>query len=114
MFISILLLIVIGFSCHNVKESSSDRQSISVFWPTLLFTSLFYVSLTTLMRDEMPKVSDLIESNNQKQELINLYESYYYYSEQLLDSLDAKYDWINAFDPQEYYDTKDKIQKMNR
>lgn len=34
---------------------------------------------------------------------VNILFEYYESSEELLDSLDQKYDWVDAFDPERYY-----------
>ena len=109
MIFGAIFLLITGFTCYNSKKFDDDKQPFQLFSLTLLYSSLLYISLASLMCDEKPKVSDLIESNNQKQELINAYHDYYYCSEQLLDSLDTKYNWCDAFDPEEYYDAKSKI-----
>lgn len=109
MALSAIVLVIIGFTCWHPKKFGNDKQPFQLFCLVLLYSSLFYISVASLMWDEKPKVSDLIESNNQKQELINAYSDYYHYSEQLLDSLDTKYNWSDAFDPERYYDAKSKI-----
>lgn len=109
MALSAIILVITGFTCYNSKKFDNDKQPFLLFGLMLLYSSLFYISIISLMGNEKPKVSDLIESNNQKQELINAYSDYYYYSEQLLDSLDTKYNWADAFDPEEYYDAKSKL-----
>ncbi len=38
------------------------------------------------------------------------YETYYFAAEELLDELDAKYDWVDAFDPEDYYEIRYKIE----
>ena len=39
------------------------------------------------------------------------YYNYYKATEKFLDELDQHYDWVDAFDPYEYYDAVDKIKK---
>lgn len=45
-------------------------------------------------------------------ELISAYEAYYRASEGLLDSLDSHYDWVDAFDPMDYYDARYKLDSL--
>lgn len=40
---------------------------------------------------------------------INQYKDYYQATEKFLDELDAEYDWVDAFDPQDYYDAASKL-----
>lgn len=42
-------------------------------------------------------------------EIISSYKEYYKASESLLDSLDAKYNWIDSYDVFDYYESKQKI-----
>ena len=35
---------------------------------------------------------------------ISQYKNYYQVTEKFLDELDIEYDWVDAFDPQDYYD----------
>lgn len=39
------------------------------------------------------------------------YHHYYVATEDLLDRLDQHYDWVDAFDPQDYYDAASKLGK---
>jgi hypothetical protein len=40
---------------------------------------------------------------------INQYRNYYQATEKFLDELDVEYDWVDAFDPQDYYDAVSKL-----
>lgn len=40
---------------------------------------------------------------------LNQYKDYYQATEKFLDELDAEYDWVDAFDPQDYYDAASKL-----
>lgn len=40
---------------------------------------------------------------------VDEYHQYYKASEKLLDELDQHYDWVDAFDPQDYYDAASKL-----
>jgi hypothetical protein len=39
------------------------------------------------------------------------YHQYYVATEDLLDRLDQHYNWVDAFDPQDYYDAASKLGK---
>lgn len=47
-----------------------------------------------------------------KIELIKAYNEYTIATEQLLESLDNKYNWKDTINPQEYYEVKDKLDKL--
>lgn len=47
-----------------------------------------------------------------KIELIKAYDAYNKAAEELLDTLDAQYDWVDAFDPQEYYESRAKLDSL--
>lgn len=40
---------------------------------------------------------------------LNQYKDYYQATEKFLDELDIEYDWVDAFDPQDYYDAASKL-----
>lgn len=40
---------------------------------------------------------------------LNQYKDYYQATEKFLDELDAEYDWVDAFDPQDYYNAASKL-----
>lgn len=40
---------------------------------------------------------------------LGAYESYYKTTEELLDTLESKYNWVDAFDPCDYYDSRAKL-----
>ena len=42
---------------------------------------------------------------------IQEYKDYHQAAEKLLDKLDVEYDWVDAFDPQDYYDAASKLRK---
>ena len=48
----------------------------------------------------------------QQSKLIEAYESYNKHTEELLDTLDSEYDWVDAFDPQEYYESREKLDSL--
>lgn len=44
--------------------------------------------------------------------LLNAYASYNKATEDLLDSLDNEYNWADAYDPQEYYASRAKLDSI--
>ena len=40
---------------------------------------------------------------------INQYRNYYQAAEKFLYELDVEYDWVDAFDPQDYYDAASEL-----
>lgn len=48
------------------------------------------------------------ELNNQRQRL-NAFIQYYNHTEQLLDDINNKWSWVDAFDPQEYYEWRREV-----
>jgi uncharacterized membrane protein len=42
---------------------------------------------------------------------IQEYKDYHQAAEKLLDKLDVEYDWVDAFDPQDYYEAASKLRK---
>ena len=47
-----------------------------------------------------------------KTELIKAYDAYNKATEELLDILDSQYDWADAFDPYDYYESKAKLDSL--
>ena len=48
----------------------------------------------------------------QQSKLIEAYDAYNKATEELLDTLDSEYDWVDAFDPQEYYESREKLDSL--
>ena len=48
----------------------------------------------------------------QQSKLIEAYDAYNKHTEELLDTLDSEYDWVDAFDPQEYYESREKLDSL--
>lgn len=49
---------------------------------------------------------------NTNNNLLNAYDSYNKATEDLLDSLDNQYNWVDAYDPQEYYTSRAKLDSI--
>ena len=47
-----------------------------------------------------------------KIEIIKAYRVYSQHTEALLDTLDNEYNWVDAFDPQEYYEAKAELDSL--
>lgn len=65
--------------------------------------------------DKKEKYEDyefLKEANSKKYEALQLHWKYYDAVENLLDKLDSAYDWVDAFDPYEYYEAKYKLDSL--
>lgn len=45
-------------------------------------------------------------NNTRVNNLLSAYNSYNKATEDLLDTLDNEYDWVDAFDPQDYYESR--------
>lgn len=48
----------------------------------------------------------------QQSNLIEAYDAYNKHTEELLDTLNSEYDWVDAFDPQEYYESREKLDSL--
>lgn len=48
----------------------------------------------------------------QQSNLIEAYDAYNKHTEELLDTLNSEYDWVDAFDPQEYYESRTKLDSL--
>lgn len=51
-------------------------------------------------------------SEAKKDSIIDTYEWYFISVEELLDTLDNRYDWIDTYDPQEYYYYIEKLDSL--
>ena len=47
-----------------------------------------------------------------KTKLIKAYDAYNKATEELLDTLDNHYDWVDAFDPYDYYESRAKLDSL--
>ena len=43
---------------------------------------------------------------------LEAYDAYNKATEELLDTLDNKYDWVDAIDPHDYYDSRTKLDSL--
>ena len=43
---------------------------------------------------------------------LEAYDAYNKATEELLDTLDNQYDWVDAFDPYDYYDSRAKLDSL--
>lgn len=51
-------------------------------------------------------------NNTRVNNLFSAYNSYNKATENLLDTLDNEYDWVDAFDPQDYYESRAKLDSI--
>ena len=51
-------------------------------------------------------------NNTRVNNLLNAYDSYNKATEDLLDSLDNQYNWVDAYDPQDYYASRAKLDSI--
>lgn len=51
-------------------------------------------------------------NNTRVNNLLSAYNSYNKATEGLLDTLDNEYDWVDAFDPQDYYESRAKLDSI--
>lgn len=51
-------------------------------------------------------------ADKKQQELINAYELYKSGAEELLDSLDNRYNWVDSYDVYDYYDGLHKVDSL--
>ena len=51
-------------------------------------------------------------NNTRVNNLLNAYDSYNKATEDLLDALDNEYNWVDAFDPQDYYKSRAKLDSI--
>lgn len=59
------------------------------------------------------KVGVFLESaNDYKRELICAYEQYYDATERLLDELENRYNWVDAYDPEPYYIAVERLDTL--
>ena len=55
---------------------------------------------------------DHTTADDRQTELIEAYSNYYKATEELLDSLDAGYSWVDSYDPYDYYAAKDRVERL--
>lgn len=57
-------------------------------------------------------IAGFMVCQNTNKKLLDAYDSYNKTTEDLLDSLDSQYDWVDAYDPQEYYASRAKLDSI--
>ena len=48
----------------------------------------------------------------QQSNLIEAYDAYNKHTEELLDTLNSEYNWVDAFDPYDYYESREKLDSL--
>lgn len=59
-------------------------------------------------------VNDYYYDDKYNYDKLELYQEYYYHTENFLDTLDKYDDWVDRFDPQEYYEVRSRIDSINK
>lgn len=57
-------------------------------------------------------IAGFMVCQNTNNNLLNAYDSYNKATEELLDSLDNQYNWVDAFDAQDYYASRAKLDSI--
>lgn len=57
-------------------------------------------------------IAGFMVCQNTNNNLLSAYNSYNKTTEDLLDSLDNEYNWVDAYDPQEYYESRAKLDSI--
>lgn len=52
------------------------------------------------------------QNDNDSRKVVIVYQHYFNAAEKLLDELDDRYDWVDAFDPQDYYDAAQSVRNL--
>ena len=52
------------------------------------------------------------QTGNDSCKAVKVYQQYFNAAERLLDELDNRYDWVDAFDPQDYYDAAQSVRNL--
>lgn len=57
-------------------------------------------------------IAGFMVCQNTNNNLLNAYNSYNKATEDLLNSLNNEYNWVDAYDPQDYYDSRAKLDSI--
>lgn len=57
-------------------------------------------------------IAGFMVCQNTNNNLLSAYDSYNKATEDLLDSLNNEYNWVDAYDPQDYYDSRAKLDSI--
>ena len=57
-------------------------------------------------------IAGFMVCQNTNNNLLSAYDSYNKATEDLLDALDNEYNWVDAYDPQEYYESRAKLDSI--
>lgn len=79
----------------------------SMCWMTVLLICLTFALMYFIHQNRW-----LEEVTQFRGEVILAYEGYYNNTENLLDSLNTKYDWVDSFDLEEYEVSKEKLDSL--
>lgn len=76
-----------------------------------IFTGYLICELT-LCKQQHKKIQLLQQAYNKSTQLNLAYDQYNLAVENLLDKLDSAYSWVDSFDPQDYYNTRTKLDSL--
>ena len=86
---------------------------------TLLLITLFIIGFVCGICFDIPVTKQHKQTNvttewseTKKDSIIDAYEWYFLSVEELLDTLDNRYDWVDAYDPEEYYYWVNKLDSL--
>lgn len=71
---------------------------------TISFLVVCLCSLSFFVGYQMTNHNDL--------KLIEAYDNYNKSTEELLDTLDSEYNWVDSFDPQDYYESREALDSV--
>ena len=74
--------------------------------------TFFLCSLVAIVASEAGFMVCQNTTVKQQSNLIEAYDAYNKHTEELLDTLNSEYDWVDAFDPQEYYESREKLDSL--
>ena len=74
--------------------------------------SFFLCSLVAIVASEAGFMVCQNTTVKQQSNLIEAYDAYNKHTEELLDTLNSEYDWVDAFDPYDYYESRTKLDSL--
>lgn len=74
--------------------------------------TFFLCSLVAMVASEAGFMVCQNTTVKQQSNLIEAYDAYNKATEELLDTLNNQYDWVDAFDPSDYYESRTKLDSL--
>lgn len=78
----------------------------------VLFAAGYCLGMMLCVTSTAKACETLESANDFKREMICAYEQYYAAAERLLDLLDDKYDWVDCYDPEDYYVAVERLDSL--